>query len=103
MAVLANINYHYYLDFWKKACIIHGQNLKQKGLVMKKGIHPAYNKIKVTRTDGSVIELYSSANNDLVLSTDNLNHPAWTGQRTNTSDKGRRTATFKKKFAGFDF
>ena len=40
---------------------------------------------------------------DLVLSTDNLNHSAWTGQRSNAGEKGRRTADFKKKFAGFGF
>ncbi|MBD5389001.1 50S ribosomal protein L31 [bacterium] len=70
---------------------------------MKKGIHPAYNPIKVTRTDGTVITIYSSSDKDLVLSTDNLNHSAWTGQRNNASDKGQRAAEFKSKFAGFKF
>lgn len=70
---------------------------------MKQGIHPKYNKIKVTRTDGSVIEIFSASDKDLVLSSDNLNHPAWTGQRTNTGDKGKRAADFKSKFAGFKF
>ncbi len=70
---------------------------------MKKGIHPAYNAINVTRTDGSVIQIYSSSDKDLVLSTDNLNHSAWTGQRSNAGDKGQRAAEFKSKFAGFKF
>lgn len=70
---------------------------------MKKGIHPACNAIKVTRTDGTVITIFSASNKDLILPTDNLNHSAWTGQRTNTNDKGKRAAKFNSKFAGFKF
>ena len=70
---------------------------------MKKGIHPEYHKIKVTRTDGKIIEMFSSVNKDLILSTDNLNHSAWTGQRSNAGEKGQRAAEFKSKFAGFKF
>ncbi|MCR5194148.1 MAG: 50S ribosomal protein L31 [Alphaproteobacteria bacterium] len=70
---------------------------------MKKGIHPEYYEINVTRTDGKTVKMFSSKNKDLVLSVDCCNHPAWTGQRSNVSDKGRRTADFKKKFAGFGF
>ena len=37
---------------------------------MKKGIHPEYHKINVTRTDGKIIEMFSSvnsyANNNIV-------------------------------------
>lgn len=47
--------------------------------------------------------MYSSVKKDLVLSTDNLNHSAWTGQRSNVGEKGRRAAQFKDKFAGFKF
>ncbi len=70
---------------------------------MKKGIHPPYNPIKVTRTDGTTIEIFTTSGKDLVLSQDNLNHSAWTGQRNNTGDKGKRAADFKTKFAGFKF
>ncbi len=70
---------------------------------MKKGIHPEYFEIKVTRTDGKTIPMFSSVKKDLVLSTDNLNHSAWTGQRNNAGDKGQRAADFKSKFAGFNF
>ncbi len=69
---------------------------------MKKGIHPAYHEINVTRTDGKTIKMYSSVKKDMVLSTDNLNHSAWTGQRV-AVDKGQRAADFKKKFGGFNF
>lgn len=93
---------HYCLDFPKKACIISRQKNK-KGFVMKKGIHPEYFEINVTRTDGKTVKMFSSVKKDLVLSTDNLNHSAWTGQRSNAGEKGRRTADFKKKFAGFGF
>ena len=50
---------------------------------MKKGIHPEYHEINVTMTDGNTVKMYSSVKKDLVLSMDNLNHPAWTGQRNN--------------------
>jgi len=95
---------HYCLDFPKKDCIIGGQKTKNtRGFVMKKGIHPDYYEINVTRTDGKTVKMFSSVKKDLVLSTDNLNHSAWTGQRSNAGEKGRRTADFKKKFAGFGF
>ncbi|MBO7509440.1 MAG: 50S ribosomal protein L31 [Alphaproteobacteria bacterium] len=70
---------------------------------MKNGIHPEYFEINVTLTNGKTVKMFSSVNKDLVLSTDNLNHSAWTGQRSNAGEKGRRTENFKKKFAGFDF
>ncbi len=70
---------------------------------MKKGIHPEYYEINVTRTDGEIIKMFSSVNKDLTLSTDNLNHSAWTGQRSNAGEKGQRAAEFKSKFAGFNF
>nr|MBQ0091662.1 50S ribosomal protein L31 [Candidatus Enterousia merdequi] len=70
---------------------------------MKKGIHPEYHEINVTTTDGKTVKMYSSVKKDLVLSTDNLNHPAWTGQRNNEGAKGKRAEEFKSKFAGFKF
>ena len=70
---------------------------------MKQGIHPEYHEINVTMTDGKTVKMYSSVKKDLILSTDNLNHSAWTGQRTNTGDGGQRAAEFKSKFAGFNF
>lgn len=70
---------------------------------MKKSIHPEYHAIKVTRTDGKTIEMFSTVKKDLVLSTDNLNHTAWTGQRANSDARGQRAESFKKKFGGFNF
>lgn len=70
---------------------------------MKQGIHPEYHEINVTMTDGKTVKMFSSVKKDLVLSTDNLNHPAWTGQRSNQETKGQRAAGFKSKFAGFKF
>ena len=69
---------------------------------MKKNIHPEYYEINVTRTDDKVVKMYSSVKKDMVLSTDNLNHSAWTGQRV-SADKGQRAEEFKKKFSGFKF
>lgn len=77
--------------------------IKQRVKNMKQGIHPEYHKINVTMTNGQTVEMYSSVKKDLILSTDNLNHPAWTGQRSNTDTKGQRAAEFKSKFAGFKF
>lgn len=70
---------------------------------MKKGIHPEYYANNVTLTDGSTIQIFSSVKKDMILSTDHLNHSAWTGQRTNVAEKGQRATKFKSKFAGFDF
>jgi ribosomal protein L31 len=69
---------------------------------MKKGIHPEYRKINVTMSDGKKVEMFSTSGKDLTLAVDNLNHPAWTGQRI-ARDKGQRAEEFKKKFSGFKF
>ncbi len=69
---------------------------------MKKDIHPQYHEIDVTMTDGKTVKMFSSVKQNLVLSTDNLNHSAWTGQRNTSGDKGARSAEFKKKFGGFN-
>ena len=69
---------------------------------MKKGIHPEYKKINVTLSDGKKVEMFSTSAKDLTLAVDNLNHPAWTGQRV-AQDRGQRAEEFKKKFSGFKF
>lgn len=69
---------------------------------MKKGIHPEYHEISVTMTNGKTVKMYSAVKKDLVLSMDNLNHSAWTGQRA-VIEKGQRAEGFKKKFNGFNF
>jgi large subunit ribosomal protein L31 len=69
---------------------------------MKKGIHPEYNEITVTKSDGTKVKMYSTSTKDLTLAVDNLNHPAWTGQRI-AQDRGQRAEEFKKKFSGFNF
>ena len=69
---------------------------------MKKKIHPDYHEIDVTMTDGKTVKMYSSVKKNLVLSVDNLNHSAWTGQRI-AENKGQRAEDFKKKFSGFKF
>jgi large subunit ribosomal protein L31 len=69
---------------------------------MKQGIHPEYNEINVTMSDGTKVKMYSTSNKDIALAVDNLNHPAWTGQRV-ARDPGQRAEDFKKKFSGFKF
>ena len=102
MVALASISLNS-LAFSKKGGIIPWQIKNKRVKAMKKGIHPEYHEINVTMTDGKTVKMYSSVKKDLVLSTDNLNHSAWTGQRSNTGEKGRRTESFKKKYAGFGF
>lgn len=69
---------------------------------MKKNTHPEYFEISVTQTNGKTIKMYSSVKKDHVLSSDNLNHPAYTGQNV-VEAKGQRAEDFKKKFSGFKF
>ncbi len=69
---------------------------------MKKGIHPEYNEINVTLTDGKVVKMYSTSKKDIVLDTDPSNHPAWTGVRA-SQEKGKKIDEFNKKFSGFKF
>ena len=69
---------------------------------MKKDIHPEYKEINVTLSDGKKVKMFSTVGKDLILAVDNLNHPAWTGQRV-AQDRGQRAEEFKKKFSGFKF
>lgn|GEM_PF-428017 len=88
------------IDFQQIPCII--ALVLIKGNIMKKNIHPEYHEIDVTMTDGKTVKMYSAVKKNQVLSIDNLNHSAWTGQRQ-TVDKGQRAAEFKKKFGDFKF
>jgi len=69
---------------------------------MKANIHPKYNEITVTQSDGTKVKMFSTSDKDLTLAVDNLNHPAWTGQKI-ARDRGQRAEEFKKKFSGFKF
>ena len=70
---------------------------------MKKGIHPEYHKIEVAFPNGETIEMFSSVKKNITVTSFPGNHPAWTGQRSNATEKGQRTEKFKKKYAGFGF
>ena len=70
---------------------------------MKKGIHPEYHKIEVALPNGETVEMYSAVKKNIALTMYPGNHPAWTGQRSNAGERGRRTESFKKKYAGFGF
>ncbi|MDR1027668.1 MAG: 50S ribosomal protein L31 [Rickettsiales bacterium] len=69
---------------------------------MKQGIHPEYGEITITNSKGEKIKMFSAVKKDLTLAVDNLNHPAWTGQKI-AQDRGKRAEDFKKKFDGFKF
>ncbi len=66
---------------------------------MKKNIHPKYNEISVTMTDGSKIKMFSTLSKDLALDVDPKTHTAWTKKTTKKSTG--RSETFNKKFGSF--
>ncbi len=73
--------------------------------LMKKqdDFHPDYHRIKVTMTDGTEFETYSTYGKEgdtLTLDIDPKTHPAWTGGDRHLVDRGGRLSRFKKKFEG---
>ena len=64
---------------------------------MKKDIHPEYNFIEVTMTDGSKYVTRSTLANNAQLVIDPLNHPAYTGKRRQVDSEGR-IDKFNKRF-----
>jgi len=68
---------------------------------MKSNIHPDYNEITVTMTDGTSFKTKSTlaAGTVLRLDIDPKTHPAWTGQ-TQILRSGTQLDKFNKKFAG---
>jgi large subunit ribosomal protein L31 len=66
---------------------------------MKQGIHPNYQEITVTMTDGTEFKTRSTLNNKtLRLDIDPKSHPAWTGiQRL--IDTAGQLAKFKNRFS----
>ena len=71
---------------------------------MKADIHPNYDFITVTMTDGSTFKTRSTIggeNKVLNLDIDPKSHPAWTGGNTQIMDRGGRVSRFKDKFSGF--
>lgn len=68
---------------------------------MKKGIHPAYNVVKVVQTDGSEYTTrttWGEPGARLQLLIDPKNHPAYTGERKVVDSMGR-LEKFKNKYA----
>ncbi|MBN1783350.1 MAG: 50S ribosomal protein L31 [Alphaproteobacteria bacterium] len=66
---------------------------------MKKGIHPQYNEITVTMTDGEKVKMYSTLSKDMSLEVDPKTHSAWTKKTTQKATG--RTESFNKKFGSF--
>jgi large subunit ribosomal protein L31 len=70
---------------------------------MKADIHPKYEFMTVTMTDGTTYQTRSTMGGDgkvLNLDIDPKSHPAWTGATT-MIDRGGRVSRFKDKFGGF--
>jgi large subunit ribosomal protein L31 len=68
---------------------------------MKKDIHPSYNKLVVTMTDGSTFETRSTlAAGTLRLDIDPISHPAWTGIHR-LINAGGQLARFNNRFKNF--
>ncbi len=70
---------------------------------MKADIHPAYDFVTVTMTDGTVYKTRSTMGGEksvLNLDIDPKSHPAWTGGDMKLADRGR-VSKFNDKFKGF--
>ncbi len=67
---------------------------------MKKGIHPKYNEITVTMTDGEQVKMFSTSSKDITVDVDPKSHIAWTKTKSQTVSGGQADK-FNKKFAAF--
>lgn len=70
---------------------------------MKADVHPNYDFITVTMTDGTSFVTRSTIGGEgktLNLDIDPVSHPAWTGGNTVSLDRGGRVSRFKDKFGG---
>jgi large subunit ribosomal protein L31 len=68
---------------------------------MKKNIHPSYNKLVVTMTDGTTFETKSTmTTGTLRLDIDPICHPAWTGVHR-LLNVGGQMARFNSRFKDF--
>lgn len=65
---------------------------------MKQGIHPEYNKIKVTCSCGNTFDTRSTAGRDLLLDVCAKCHPFYTGTQKIVDTAGR-VDRFKQKYA----
>jgi large subunit ribosomal protein L31 len=70
---------------------------------MKAEVHPNYDFLTVTMTDGTVFTTRSTMGGEgkkLNLDIDPSSHPAWTGGSSTMLDRGGRVSRFKDKFGG---
>ncbi|KAF0187090.1 MAG: large subunit ribosomal protein L31 [Hyphomonadaceae bacterium] len=70
---------------------------------MKAEVHPNYDFLTVTMTDGTVFTTRSTMGGEgkkLNLDIDPSSHPAWTGGNSTMLDRGGRVSRFKDKFGG---
>lgn len=68
---------------------------------MKADVHPNYDFLTVTMTDGSSFVTRSTMGGEskkLNLDIDPISHPAWTGGSGTMLDRGGRVSRFKDKF-----
>jgi large subunit ribosomal protein L31 len=71
---------------------------------MKPDIHPKYENLTITMTNGEKFVTKSTYGKpDLLLDVDFRNHPAWSGALTQLNSKANAVASFNKKFAGITF
>ena len=65
---------------------------------MKKGLHPEYNTLKVTLTDGSTLETRSTLETGtLKTEVDSKNHPFYTGKQQFVDTAGR-VEKFRRRY-----
>jgi large subunit ribosomal protein L31 len=71
---------------------------------MKSGIHPNYDFIEITMTDGSTFRTRSVIGGNgakMQLDIDPKSHPAWTGGQQKVLDSGGMVGKFNKRFGSF--
>ena len=86
--------YRYKLECVQTLCT------RGKRQTMKKDIHPDYHEITLVMTDGSkrtTKSTWGKPGDEMRLSIDPLNHPAWTGQQRVLGAEGQ-VARFNKRF-----
>jgi large subunit ribosomal protein L31 len=66
---------------------------------MKPGIHPAYEKVKVTCACGNVFETRSTRGGELMVDICSQCHPFYTGKQK-LVDAAGRIDRFRRKYAG---
>lgn len=71
---------------------------------MKKDIHPAYQKLKITLGKDEFITASTLKSGEILMDVDYRKHPAWNkGAANMINQSNKNVSDFNKKFAGLSF